>query len=37
MVVERPIAMEGLTCVAVDEKTWLLSGAVPEAGGAYRR
>jgi len=35
MVVERQITIDGLTCVAIDEKTWLLSGAVPEAGGAY--
>lgn len=35
MVVERPIAMDGLTCVAIDEKRWLLSGAVAQARGAY--
>jgi glycerol kinase len=35
MVVERPIALEGLTCAQIDDRRWLLSGAVPEAGGAY--
>jgi hypothetical protein len=30
-----PRTSEGLTCVQIDEKRWLLSGAVPEAGGAY--
>jgi hypothetical protein len=25
----------GLTCVRIDEKRWLLSGSVPEAGAAY--
>jgi sugar (pentulose or hexulose) kinase len=34
-VIERPIDAEGLTCVAIDEKRWLLAGAVPEAGLAY--
>ena len=35
MVVERPIAMDGLTCAQIDGRRWLLSGSVPEAGGAY--
>ena len=35
MVVERPIAMDGLTCAQIDDRRWLLSGAVQEAGGAY--
>jgi len=34
-VVGSPIAVDGLTCVAIDEKRWLLSGDAPEAGGAY--
>jgi glycerol kinase len=34
-VVERQLAVDGLTCISIDEKRWLLSGAVPEAGGAY--
>jgi gluconokinase len=32
-VFESPV--EGLTCLPIDEKRWLLSGDVPEAGGAY--
>ena len=35
MVIEGPVAIEGLTCVPIDEKRWLLSGEVAEAGGAY--
>jgi hypothetical protein len=35
MVVERPMAMDGLACAQIDDRRWLLSGAVPEAGGAY--
>ena len=35
MVVERQIAIDGLTCVSIDNKRWLLCGAVPEAAGAY--
>lgn len=34
-VVASPIAADGLTCTRIDEKRWLLSGAVPEAAGAY--
>jgi hypothetical protein len=34
-VVGSPMAVEGLTCVPIDEKRWLLSGDAPEAGGAY--
>jgi hypothetical protein len=34
-VVDRQLTADGLTCVQIDEKRWLLSGAVPEAGGAY--
>jgi hypothetical protein len=34
-VVDRPLTIDGLACVQIDEKRWLLSGAVPEAGGAY--
>jgi len=34
-VVERPMELEGLTCPQIDDRRWLLSGAVPEAGGAY--
>jgi hypothetical protein len=34
-VVEGRVAIEGLTCVQIDEKRWMLSGAVPEAGAAY--
>jgi len=34
-VAEGPIEAEGLTCAQIDEKRWLISGAVPEAGGAY--
>jgi hypothetical protein len=33
--VDRRLTADGLTCVQIDEKRWLLSGAVPEAGGAY--
>jgi len=32
-VVEGPIT--DLSCVAIDERRWLVSGAVPEAGGVY--
>jgi len=35
MVIEHPIAIKGLTCAPIDEKRWLLSGEVAEAGGAY--
>ncbi len=35
MVVEIQTAVDGLTCVPIDEKRWMLSGAVPEAGFAY--
>jgi hypothetical protein len=34
-VVESPVNVDGLTCVAIDEKRWLVSGSVPEAGAAY--
>ena len=34
-VVDRPLTGEGLTCVPIDEKRWLLSGAVQEAGVAF--
>jgi len=34
-VVERQIAVDGLTCTPIDEKRWLLAGSVPEAGAAY--
>jgi len=34
-VIERQVVADGLTCVAIDEKRWLLSGSVPEAGAAY--
>ena len=34
-VVERQVSVDGLTCVPIDEKRWMLSGAVPEAGVAY--
>jgi sugar (pentulose or hexulose) kinase len=34
-VVESQVSVEGLTCVQIDEKRWMLSGAVPEAGLAY--
>ena len=34
-VVESQLEVDGLTCVPIDEKRWLLSGAAPEAGGAY--
>lgn len=34
-VVDRQIDADGLACVAIDEKRWMLSGAAPEAGGAY--
>jgi hypothetical protein len=34
-VVESPVAMEGLSSTPIDEKRWLVSGAVPEAGAAY--
>jgi 3-deoxy-D-manno-octulosonate 8-phosphate phosphatase (KDO 8-P phosphatase) len=32
---ENPATIEGLSCVPVDEKRWMLSGAVPDAGLAY--
>ena len=35
MLVEGPIAVEGLDCVAIDQKRWMLSGSVPEAWAAY--
>jgi sugar (pentulose or hexulose) kinase len=34
-VVDRQLIADGLTCAPIDEKRWLLSGAVPDAGGAY--
>jgi len=34
-VVDRPVEAEGLACVQIDEKRWLVSGAVAEAGPAY--
>jgi len=34
-VMDRPVSLEGLTCIEIDEKRWLVSGAVPEAGAAY--
>jgi sugar (pentulose or hexulose) kinase len=34
-IIDRPLSVDGLTCIQIDEKRWLLSGAVPEAGGAY--
>jgi sugar (pentulose or hexulose) kinase len=34
-VMDRPVSFEGLTCISIDEKRWLVSGAVPEAGAAY--
>lgn len=34
-VVESAVAVDGLDCVAIDEKRWMLSGSVPEAGSAY--
>ncbi len=34
-IVESPSTIEGLTCMPVDEKRWMLFGAVPEAGQAY--
>jgi glycerol kinase len=33
--VESQVAIEGLTCIPIDERRWMLSGAVPEAGLAY--
>ncbi len=35
MVVESRVALDGLTCAQIDDRRWLLSGTVPEAGGAY--
>jgi len=35
-VVESPLEVDGLSCVAIDEKRWMLSGPVAEAGLAYR-
>lgn len=35
MVVESPVSVDGLDCVAIDEKRWMLSGSVAEAGSAY--
>ena len=34
-VVERQISVDGLTCLPIDEKRWMVSGAVPEAGLGY--
>lgn len=34
-VLPAPMTAEGLFCARIDEKRWLLSCAVPEAGGAY--
>ena len=34
-VVESQLSVDGLSCVPIDEKRWMLSGAVPEAGLAY--
>jgi glycerol kinase len=34
-VTDRPVSFEGLSCAAIDEKRWLVSGVVPEAGAAY--
>jgi glycerol kinase len=34
-VVESQVAVDGLSCLQIDEKRWMLSGAVPEAGAAY--
>jgi hypothetical protein len=34
-VVEGPVSVEGLNYVPIDEKRWMLSGAVPEAWPAY--
>jgi len=34
-VARSPLTGDGLTCVPLDEKRWLVSGAVPEAGSAY--
>jgi glycerol kinase len=34
-VIGSQVSGEGLTCVQIDEKRWLLSGAVPEAEVAY--
>jgi sugar (pentulose or hexulose) kinase len=33
--VESRVSVEGLACVQIGEKRWMLSGAVPEAGLAY--
>jgi hypothetical protein len=35
MVIESQIALDGLNCVAIDDKRWLVSCEVPEATGAY--
>lgn len=34
-VVEGPGTAEGLRCTQIDDKRWLLTGAIPEAGPAY--
>jgi hypothetical protein len=34
-VVDRQLTVDDLTCIQIDEKRWLLSRAVPQAGGAY--
>lgn len=33
--VESPLTIDTLTCTPIDEKGWMLSAAVPEAGPAY--
>jgi hypothetical protein len=33
--VESPVSTAGLSCVDIDEKRWMQSGAVLEAGSAY--
>jgi hypothetical protein len=34
-VIESPVAIDGLSCVPIDEKRWMLSGLVAEAWPAY--
>jgi hypothetical protein len=34
-VVESPVEVEGLACVAIDDRRWMLSGVVAESGAAY--
>jgi hypothetical protein len=33
--IESPVSVEGLSCVPIDEKRWMLSGTVAEAWTAY--